>query len=175
MADSSAEHAVLRRVVIHTDGACHPNPGGYGGWCAILTMPDRPGREKVLVGSEHPTTNNRMELRSVIEALCSLKEGPFAVEVVTDSQYVMNGFTKGWVSGWKRRGWRKADGDPVLNADLWDLLDGLVAKHRVSWRWIRGHSDHPVNERCDRLAVAERTKLAARRGPVDIFTPADSL
>jgi len=133
-------------VEIWTDGACKGNPGP-GGWGALL----RQGRhEKELFGGEAQTTNNRMELTGVIEALKALKR-PCHVVVHTDSQYVQKGMGE-WLPNWKRRGWRTADKKPVRNADLWQELDALVAQHQVEWRWVRGHAGDPGNERADALA-----------------------
>lgn len=133
-------------VEIWTDGACKGNPG-RGGWGALL----RQGRhEKELYGGEAQTTNNRMELKGVIEALKALKR-PCQVVVHTDSQYVQKGMGE-WLPNWKRRGWLTADKKPVRNADLWQELDALVARHEVQWRWVRGHAGDPGNERADALA-----------------------
>lgn len=133
-------------VEIWTDGACKGNPGP-GGWGALL----RQGRhEKELHGGVPGTTNNRMELTAVIEALKALKR-PCEVVVHTDSQYVQKGMRE-WLPNWKRRGWRTADKKPVRNADLWQELDALVALHEVEWRWVRGHAGDPGNERADALA-----------------------
>ncbi len=134
------------RVAIYTDGACRGNPGP-GGWGAILRLGDR---ERELFGGENPTTNNRMELMAVIQALEALKR-PCAVDVTTDSQYVKNGIT-GWIHQWKRNGWKTAARKPVKNADLWRRLDEAAARHQVAWHWVRGHAGHPENERADRLA-----------------------
>jgi len=133
-------------VEIWTDGACKGNPG-VGGWGALLRM----GRhEKTLYGGVPSTTNNRMELLGVIEALRALTR-PCAVVLHTDSQYVMKGMTE-WLPNWKRRGWVTASKQPVKNADLWQALDALVQGHQVSWRWVRGHAGDPGNERADQLA-----------------------
>ncbi|MRR50772.1 MAG: ribonuclease HI [Rhodocyclaceae bacterium] len=133
-------------VEIFTDGACSGNPGP-GGWGAILRMN---GKEKELFGGELETTNNRMEMMAVIEALAALKR-PVEALVYTDSQYVQKGISE-WIHGWKRRGWKTADKKPVKNEDLWRRLDGLAAGHRVTWRWVKGHAGHPENERADALA-----------------------
>ena len=133
-------------VDIYTDGACKGNPGP-GGWGALL----RYGKhERELFGGEIATTNHRMELTAVIEALRALKR-PSQVVVHTDSQYVQKGVTE-WLRNWKQRGWKTADRKPVKNEDLWRALDALLATHRISWRWVRGHSGHPENERADALA-----------------------
>jgi ribonuclease HI len=133
-------------VRIYTDGACKGNPGP-GGWGALLTFGER---ERELFGGATDTTNNRMELTAVIEALRALKRR-CRVELYTDSQYVCNGITE-WLPNWKRRGWKTADKKPVKNADLWHTLDELVQAHDVRWHWVRGHSGHAGNERADALA-----------------------
>ncbi len=142
-------------VDIYTDGACSGNPGP-GGWGAILRHNER---EKELFGYEPATTNNRMEMTAVIEALRSLKR-PTPVRVHTDSQYVQKGMTE-WIHGWKRRGWKTAGKDPVKNEDLWRTLDALAAGHRVEWLWVKGHAGHPENERADELA---RRGIELKRG-----------
>ncbi len=135
-------------VVIYTDGACSGNPGP-GGWGAILRYN---GVEKELKGGENPTTNNRMELMAAISALEALKR-PCTVELHTDSQYVRQGIT-GWIHGWKRNGWRTADKKPVKNEDLWRRLDEALARHQVTWHWVKGHAGDVMNERADALARA---------------------
>ena len=144
----------MRHVEIYTDGACsgNPGPGGYG---AILVYN---GREKELCGGEKMTTNNRMELTAVIEALKALKE-PCSVTLTTDSKYVSDGITLGWARGWRARGWKKADGKPALNPELWSELLDLLDKHEVRFVWVKGHAGHPYNERCDTLAVSFYKKL----------------
>lgn len=139
----------MRKVHIFTDGACSGNPG-VGGWGAILRCNSV---EKEISGCDQLTTNNRMELTAVIQALLALKE-PCEVVVKTDSQYVVNGIVKGWAENWARNGWRKSNNKPVLNADLWHELLKLLGIHSVRFEWIKGHSGHPENERCDKLAVA---------------------
>ncbi|MGO3714454.1 ribonuclease HI [Alcaligenes aquatilis] len=133
-------------VDIWTDGACKGNPG-LGGWGALLR---HGGREKAICGGEADTTNNRMELMAVIEALKTLKR-PCQVRVHTDSQYVQKGMNE-WLPGWKARGWRTADKKPVKNADLWQELEQQAAKHELTWLWVRGHAGDPGNERADQLA-----------------------
>ncbi len=133
-------------VDIWTDGACKGNPG-LGGWGALLR---HGGREKAICGGEANTTNNRMELMAVIEALKALKR-PCQVRVHTDSQYVQKGMNE-WLPGWKARGWRTADKKPVKNADLWQELEQQAAKHALTWLWVRGHAGDPGNERADQLA-----------------------
>ncbi|MBN9060940.1 MAG: ribonuclease HI [Rhizobiales bacterium 65-9] len=141
-------------VVIYTDGACSGNPGP-GGWGAILRYG---GHEKELRGGETPTTNNRMELMAAIAALESLKR-PVEVELHTDSQYLRNGITQ-WIHGWKKNGWRTADRKPVKNEELWKRLDAAVARHKVAWKWIKGHAGHEFNERADELARQAIKELA---------------
>ncbi len=133
-------------VEIYTDGACKGNPGP-GGWGALLLYN---GSEREISGCEPRTTNNRMELRAVIEALSALKR-PCAVRVVTDSQYVRNGITR-WLPEWKKRDWKTAAKKPVKNKDLWRLLDDAASRHRIEWAWVRGHAGNAGNERADRLA-----------------------
>jgi ribonuclease HI len=135
-------------VVIYTDGACKGNPGP-GGWGAWLRSG---GHERELFGGELLTTNNRMELTAVIEALRALKR-PCTVELYTDSQYVRQGITS-WITNWKKRGWTTSDRKPVKNADLWRALDTEVARHTVSWHWVKGHAGDPGNEKADALANA---------------------
>ncbi|HEY2819046.1 MAG TPA: ribonuclease HI [Casimicrobiaceae bacterium] len=136
----------MKSVVIHTDGACKGNPGP-GGWGALL---EYNGRRKEIFGGEAQTTNNRMELVAVIRALEALTRET-EVDLYTDSQYVKNGI-ESWIHGWKRNGWRTSDKKAVKNADLWRELDGLAARHRIRWHWVRGHDDNPGNERADELA-----------------------
>lgn len=133
-------------VEIFTDGACKGNPGP-GGWGALLRYK---GQEKSLFGGELDTTNNRMEMMAVIEALRSLKR-PCEVILTTDSVYVKNGITS-WISGWKQKGWKTAAKKPVKNVDLWKLLDAECARHTVDWHWVKGHSGHRENEIADQLA-----------------------
>jgi len=133
-------------IDIFTDGACRGNPGP-GGWGAIL----RAGaNEKELWGGEPATTNNRMEMTAVIQALSALKR-PVVARVYTDSQYVLKGISE-WIHGWKRNGWRTSDKKPVKNAELWQELDRLRAPHKIEWIWVKGHAGHPENERADALA-----------------------
>jgi ribonuclease HI len=135
-------------IEIYTDGACKGNPGP-GGWGALLKAG---GAEKELFGGELGTTNNRMEMMAVIEALAALKR-PCRVTLHVDSQYVLKGMTE-WLPGWKARGWRTASREPVKNVELWQRLDELVNRggHQVEWRWVRGHNGDPGNERADQLA-----------------------
>ncbi len=138
--------AAGRAVEIYTDGACKGNPGP-GGWGALLTCD---GQEREMFGGEASTTNNRMELTAVIEALAALKRRSRVV-LHTDSQYVQKGITE-WIRGWKAKGWRTASKSPVKNVDLWMRLDELAAQHDVDWRWVKGHAGHDGNERADALA-----------------------
>lgn len=138
----------LPEVELFTDGACRGNPGP-GGWGALLRMGDK---ERELSGGEPLTTNNRMELLAAIEGLKALKR-PCRVTLHTDSMYVRDGITK-WVHNWRRNGWRTADRKPVKNAELWQALCEAAAQHRIEWKWVRGHSGHPENERADALACA---------------------
>ena len=146
------EPAATDVVEIHTDGGCSGNPGP-GGWGAVLRWRDH---ERELSGHEPATTNNRMEMMAVICGLRVLRL-PLTLDLYSDSQYVLKGLSQ-WLPGWKRRGWRTAGGGAVKNQDLWVELDQLLARHTVRTHWVRGHSGHPENERCDQLAVA-----AARR------------
>ena len=134
------------RVTIWTDGACSGNPGP-GGWAAILTVGEH---RKALCGGEPDTTNNRMELMAAIMALEALTR-PAAIDVNTDSQYVRGGITS-WLKGWKQRGWRTANREPVKNQDLWQRLDLAAARHQVAWHWVKGHAGNDMNERADELA-----------------------
>lgn len=136
----------MDKVEIFTDGACKGNPGP-GGWGAVLVAGEH---EKELFGGELGTTNNRMELLAVIEALKALSR-PCEVIVHTDSQYVQKGISE-WIHGWKARGWKTAARAPVKNVDLWQQLDAAQARHKIEWRWVRGHSGHVGNERADALA-----------------------
>ncbi len=137
-----------KHVDIYTDGACSGNPG-KGGYGAILVYN---GFEKELSGGERETTNNKMELLAVITALEALKESCH-VTVTTDSKYVSDGISKGWAESWRSHGWKKSDGKPALNRELWERLLELISKHEVEFVWVKGHAGHPYNERCDTLAV----------------------
>ncbi len=136
----------MSRVDIWTDGACSGNPGP-GGWGAVLRYGDT---EKEISGAEAETTNNRMELMAAISALEALKRHSTAT-LHTDSKYVMDGLTK-WIHGWKKNGWKTADKKPVKNEDLWKRLDEANARHKVTWKWVKGHSDDVMNDRADELA-----------------------
>lgn len=139
----------MDEVVIYTDGACKGNPGP-GGWGVLLRTPS--GQQKELYGGEPNTTNNRMELLAVIEALSALKR-PCSITLHLDSQYVLKGMTE-WLPGWKAKGWKTASKQPVKNVDLWQRLDALVnqSAHRIDWRWVKGHAGDAGNERADALA-----------------------
>ena len=153
--NTKASGTILELVEILTDGGCKPNPGP-GGWGAILRFK---GAERELSGGERATTNNRMEMTAAANALESLKR-PCRVVVHTDSEYVKNGITR-WHAGWVRRNWRNASGDPVANMDLWRRLLDAAKPHEVEWRWVRGHSGDPMNERADVLATRARVLLPA--------------
>lgn len=144
----------MKRIEIFTDGACKGNPGP-GGWCAILRYN---GVEKMISGGEKETTNNRMELSAVLFALKALKE-PCHITLQSDSKYVLDSLSKGWVYGWQKKGWKKSDGKPALNVDLWQQLLEEIRKHELEYVWIKGHAGHPENERCDAQAVKESEKF----------------
>ena len=137
---------MMKEVEIHTDGSCLGNPGP-GGWAAVLR---HQGRERELSGGEALTTNNRMELMAAIMALEALTE-PCQITLQTDSQYVRQGITE-WMANWVRRNWKTAGGDPVKNRDLWERLHAAKQTHKIEWRWVKGHSGDPDNERVDQLA-----------------------
>lgn len=163
----------MKKVIIHSDGACHGNPGP-GGWAAVLEC--GPHRRE-LSGGTPATTNNRMELQAAIEALAALRE-PCAVDFFTDSEYVRQGITS-WVANWKRNGWRTKAKQPVKNSDLWRALDAAVAGHRIEWHWLKGHAGHAGNERCDQLAneqvalMKQRHSAAELRACLEKFTSGD--
>ncbi len=144
--DRTVPHTTSERVVIYTDGACSGNPGP-GGWGAILQFR---GAERELSGGEPLTTNNRMEMTAALEGLNALKR-PCTVDLFTDSQYLMQGMTS-WMKNWKQRGWKTADNKPVKNEDLWRRLDEARSRHQVTWKWVKGHAGHALNERADQLA-----------------------
>ena len=146
MSSQPVEPTELSRVKMWTDGACKGNPG-VGGWGAWLVAD---GHEKELFGGDLLTTNNKMELTAVIEGLRALKR-PCEVELHVDSTYVMNGITK-WIHGWKRNNWRTADKKPVKNLELWQELEAETKRHTIDWRWVKGHSGDPGNEKADELA-----------------------
>lgn len=136
----------MKHVQLITDGACLGNPG-KGGWACILRYGEH---KRELFGCEGHTTNNRMEITAAIEGLKHLKES-CSIEIITDSNYLKNGITT-WIHGWKRNGWKTADKKPVVNQDLWMLLDELVVRHTIQWTWTKGHAAHEDNNRCDELA-----------------------
>lgn len=144
----------MDKVIIYTDGACSGNPGP-GGYCAILRYGEH---EKIISGAEKETTNNRMELSAVITGLNALTR-PCHVTIVSDSKYVCDAINQGWLESWQKRNWKKADGKPVLNPQLWQELQSLLEIHNVTFEWIKGHAGHPFNERCDKIAVDEYKKL----------------
>ena len=152
----------MKEIEIHTDGACLGNPGP-GGWAALLRYK---GHERELAGGEGHTTNNRMELMAAIMGLETLTE-PCRIMLQTDSQYVRQGITE-WMSGWVRRNWKTAGGDPVKNRDLWERLHAATGRHQIEWRWVKGHNGDPDNERVDQLArdaaIRVRDGAAGNRG-----------
>ena len=145
----------MDKIEIYTDGACKGNPG-VGGWGALLVAGEK---EKELCGGEKETTNNRMELMAVIQALGALKR-PCHITLHTDSQYVLKGITE-WITGWKAKGWKTAAKAPVKNVDLWQALDAAQSTHKIEWRWVRGHTGHHGNERADQLANRGVEKVLA--------------
>jgi ribonuclease HI len=147
-----ARRKTVKLVTIYSDGACEGNPGP-GGWAAVLQYGEV---QKEVFGGDIATTNNRMEITGAVEALKRLKE-PCEVQMYTDSEYLKNGAAV-WIFAWKRKNWRKGQ-KPIKNADLWQELDKEASRHKVTWNWVRGHSGNPLNERCDRLAVAEIAKI----------------
>lgn len=157
MVINSKEADIIKFVEIFTDGACsgNPGPGGYG---VVLRYGTK---EKELSGGDSSTTNNRMELLGVITGLAALKE-PCQVTLTTDSKYVVDSITKGWVYNWKKNNWIKSDKKPALNVDLWEQLLPLLEKHKVTFNWVKGHAGHPENERCDRLAVEQRDRYSLK-------------
>jgi ribonuclease HI len=152
----------MKKVVIHSDGGCHGNPGP-GGWAATL---ESGSHKRELSGGVPATTNNRMELQAAIEALAALKE-PCEVEFYTDSQYVKDGVTA-WIANWKRNGWKTQAKKPVKNEDLWRTLDPLVSRHKIKWHWLKGHAGHVGNERCDELANIEIAKIKKAFSPDEL-------
>ena len=152
-ADDAAAATEGRVVEIWTDGGCKPNPGP-GGWAAILRFG---AAERALTGAEPVTTNNRMELTAAAEALEALTR-PCTIVLHTDSEYLRNGITR-WTTGWVRRRWRNAAGDPVANIDLWQRILAAAERHEIDWRWVRGHAGDLMNERADILATEARAKL----------------
>jgi len=147
----------MKKVTIYTDGACSGNPGP-GGWGAVLM---HKGKKKEISGGEPSTTNNRMELTSVISALEALRE-PCEVILYTDSQYVANAINLGWLESWQKKGWKRKGGE-VKNPDLWITLVSLLEIHKVTFEWVKGHTDNEYNNRCDELAVAESKKFLEKQ------------
>ena len=139
----------MKTVTIYTDGACSGNPGP-GGWCAIL---EYQGREKMISGGEESTTNNRMELMAVISALLALRE-PCVVELYSDSKYLVDAFNQHWIDSWLKKNWKRGKNENVKNVDLWKRLLKAKEQHQVSFHWVKGHADNPLNERCDQLATS---------------------
>ena len=156
-AEMAAPSAPDADYIIHTDGSCLRNPGGAGGWAAVIETAAT-GAVEEKSGGDPETTNNRMELTAALMALSAVPEGA-RVALYTDSQYLKNAFTKFWLPAWKKRGWKKADGEPVLNQDLWVQLDAAFAARQVQFHWVKGHAGNPRNERCDVLARAEAEKF----------------
>lgn len=145
----------MKKVTIYTDGACSGNPGP-GGWGAVLIYG---GHRLEMSGGERQTTNNRMELIAAIEAMSKLNQ-PCEVELWSDSRYLVDGLEKGWAKSWRARGWKKKDGSPALNPELWERLLELCETHDVTLRWVKGHAENRENNRCDQLAVMESKKFA---------------
>ena len=156
-AEMAAPSAPDADYIIHTDGSCLRNPGGAGGWAAVIETAAT-GAVEEKSGGDPETTNNRMELTAALMALSAVPEGA-RVALYTDSQYLKNAFTKFWLPAWKKRGWKKADGEPVLNQDLWVQLDAAFAARQVQFHWVKGHAGNPRNERCDALARAEAERF----------------
>ena len=156
-AEMAAPSAPDADYIIHTDGSCLRNPGGAGGWAAVIET-TATGAVEEKSGGAPETTNNRMELTAALMALTAVPEGA-RVALYTDSQYLKNAFTKFWLPAWKKRGWKKADGEPVLNQDLWVQLDAAFAARQVQFHWVKGHAGNPRNERCDALARAEAERF----------------
>lgn len=144
----------MKSIVLYTDGACSGNPGA-GGWGAIL---EYQGQRKELSGGENSTTNNRMELMAAIKGLSALKE-PCHVKLVSDSKYVIDGLSRGWAANWRKNGWKRNKREKALNPDLWEQLLNLIEKHEMEYEWVKGHSGHPENQRCDDLATAAIASL----------------
>ena len=151
-ADSNIE-TTETNFLIYTDGSCLKNPGGAGGWAAIVTD-THTGEIKELTGGEKATTNNRMELSAALFALSSIKK-PSTITLVTDSEYLKNAFTKNWLKNWQKRNWKTATGADVKNRDLWEKLSFEVNRHKIYFSWVKGHAGNPQNERCDFLAKNE--------------------
>jgi ribonuclease HI len=149
---------MTNQAIIFTDGACLGNPGP-GGYAAVITIA---GEEQIIVGRDQSTTNNKMEITAAIKALEAVSQD-LPIVIHSDSQYVIKGATE-WLRGWKVKGWRKADGKPVMNQDLWMQMDALMVGRHITWKWVKGHAGHPENERVDRLANWEAVRAAAGGG-----------
>jgi ribonuclease HI len=149
---------MMNEAIIFTDGACLGNPGP-GGYAAVITIA---GEEQVIVGRDRSTTNNKMEMTAAIKALEAVPQA-LPIVIHSDSQYVIKGATE-WLRGWKAKGWRKADGKPVLNQDLWMQMDAAMGGRTITWKWVKGHAGHLENERVDRLANWEAVRAAAGVG-----------
>jgi ribonuclease HI len=149
---------MTNQAIIFTDGACLGNPGP-GGYAAVITIA---GEEQIIVGRDQSTTNNKMEITAAIKALEAVPQG-LPIVIHSDSQYVIKGAIE-WLRGWKAKGWRKADGKPVMNQDLWMQMDALMVGRQITWKWVKGHAGHPENERVDRLANWEAVRAAAGDG-----------
>jgi ribonuclease HI len=149
---------MTNQAIIFTDGACLGNPGP-GGYAAVITIA---GEEQIIIGRDHSTTNNKMEMTAAIKALEAVPQD-LPIVIHSDSQYVIKGATE-WLRGWKAKGWRKADGKPVMNQDLWMQMDALMVGRKITWKWVKGHAGHPENERVDRLANWEAVRAAAGGG-----------
>jgi ribonuclease HI len=156
--------ADLKKITIHSDGACQGNPGP-GGWAAVLEYQNH---LKEIAGGDPATTNNRMEIQAAVAGLRSLNQ-PCEVELFTDSEYLRDGITR-WLARWKRVGWRTKDRKPVRNQDLWRELDAACAPHVIHWHWLKGHAGHALNERCDQLAVAEIARIRKQHSPDQLKT-----
>jgi ribonuclease HI len=160
----------MSQVFLYTDGACQGNPGP-GGWAAILIWNEK---EKVVSGFSENTTNNKMEMTAIIEGMKVLKKS-CNVKIITDSQYVMHGFTKNWISTWQKNNWKTSKKEPVKNQDLWMELYRLTKTHNTSWEWVKGHSGNAYNERCDayaKKAIEEHIKLGTKAQHLGQATPA---
>jgi ribonuclease HI len=164
-----ASNTFLKKITIHTDGACDGNPGP-GGWAALLRYGDH---VRELAGAEPATTNNRMELQAAISGLATLKE-ECEVVLFTDSEYLRQGITE-WLPRWRANNWRTADRKPVKNEDLWRQLHEMASRHRVTWQWLKGHAGHPENERCDQLAREEVVKIRRHQTPEKLAALRDAV
>ena len=160
-AEDAWEKAEDTDYVVYTDGSCLKNPDGPGGWAAVI-VDSSTGEREELYGGSPSTTNNRMELSAAIAALSHVSEGK-SISLYTDSQYMKNAFTRNWIRNWKRNGWKTIKGTDVLNKDLWLQLDELCAKHKVEFRWVKGHAGISYNERCDQLARGEAMRQGMGR------------